>query len=125
MKIISREEALAAGLKRYFTGKPCRNGHIAERNTSHKQCLTCKREDYLKHRDDYLRRAKEQAVRDPEGLRVAKRKWRRTEKGKAQSRNWVKNNKKTHTGYTYNWKQRNLDKVYEYTGTRRAAKLLA
>lgn len=31
MKIISRAEALKQKLKKYFTGKPCIHGHIAER----------------------------------------------------------------------------------------------
>ncbi len=29
--IISRKDAQASGLKRYFTGKPCRSGHVSER----------------------------------------------------------------------------------------------
>ena len=42
MKIISREEAKALGLKRYFTGEPCSNGHICERLTTNWCCVTCK-----------------------------------------------------------------------------------
>jgi hypothetical protein len=30
LPIISCKEAKARGLKRYFTGKPCKRGHIAE-----------------------------------------------------------------------------------------------
>jgi hypothetical protein len=30
-EIISRKEAKAAGLTRYFTGKPCKRGHVVER----------------------------------------------------------------------------------------------
>lgn len=37
--IISRKEALAKGLKRYFTGKPCKHGHISERTIS--GCVEC------------------------------------------------------------------------------------
>jgi len=33
MEIISRKEAKALGLTRYFTGKPCKHGYIAERDT--------------------------------------------------------------------------------------------
>lgn len=42
--VISRGDALANGLKRYFTGKPCRNGHLAERHTSNRLCFMCNRE---------------------------------------------------------------------------------
>lgn len=41
LKIISRTEAKALGLKRYFTGKPCKHGHIDERNTNSKVCIIC------------------------------------------------------------------------------------
>lgn len=41
MKIITRAEAKAAGLKRYFTGGPCKNGHISERTTTDGQCAVC------------------------------------------------------------------------------------
>lgn len=44
MEIISRAEARALGLKRYFTGEPCKRGHIAERNTKKATCLACKAE---------------------------------------------------------------------------------
>ena len=45
-KIISRKEALAKGLKRYFTGKPCKRfGHICERTVAGK-CTECMKIDY-------------------------------------------------------------------------------
>jgi len=44
MKIILRSEAKAHGLKRYFSGKPCKHGHVAERFTLSYQCVECNRE---------------------------------------------------------------------------------
>ena len=41
--IVTRAEAKAAGLKRYFTGAPCKHGHIEERNTLNKCCFGCQR----------------------------------------------------------------------------------
>jgi 5-methylcytosine-specific restriction endonuclease McrA len=41
MKIISCAEAKALGLKRYFTGAPCKRGHIAERATVNSTCCEC------------------------------------------------------------------------------------
>lgn len=41
MDIVTRKEAREKGLKRYFTGKPCRHGHIAERRTDTAQCCEC------------------------------------------------------------------------------------
>jgi 5-methylcytosine-specific restriction endonuclease McrA len=37
----SYAEAKAAGLKRYFTGKPCPKGHVAERFTANNACVEC------------------------------------------------------------------------------------
>jgi hypothetical protein len=41
--IVTRAEALAAGKKRYFTGKPCPRGHVAERYASKGNCAACLR----------------------------------------------------------------------------------
>jgi len=41
MKIITRQQALAADLRTYFTGEPCLNGHIAQRYTGSKCCYEC------------------------------------------------------------------------------------
>lgn len=39
--IVTRAEAKAAGLKRYFTGKPCKRDHVAQRYTQDGVCLEC------------------------------------------------------------------------------------
>jgi len=41
--IVSRKEAIEAGAKRYFTGKPCQHGHVAERQTRGTACVECVR----------------------------------------------------------------------------------
>jgi hypothetical protein len=38
---MTRATAKAAGLKRYFTGKPCSRGHVCERRISTCQCISC------------------------------------------------------------------------------------
>ena len=45
MEIISEKEARARGLTRYFTGVPCKRGHVAERRVSDRGCIECRRED--------------------------------------------------------------------------------
>jgi hypothetical protein len=42
MEIILRPEAKAAGLKRYFTGKTCVNGHTCERDVKAQYCIECR-----------------------------------------------------------------------------------
>ncbi len=43
-RIISRADARALGLARYFTGMPCRRGHTAERYASVGICVKCAEE---------------------------------------------------------------------------------
>ena len=43
MDIISRSQAFRSGSKRYFTGKPCKHGHLTERYTRNAICLECAR----------------------------------------------------------------------------------
>ncbi len=44
MKVISRQKAIDENLGFYFTGIPCKNGHVCERYTRSKTCVTCGRE---------------------------------------------------------------------------------
>ena len=66
MNIVTRKVALAQKLTRYFTGKPCKNGHIAERKTKNGTCIECHKKHYgdpvknlyLKHKN----KAKERGI---------------------------------------------------------------
>lgn len=39
--IVKREDARANGQNRYFSGVPCRHGHLTQRNVSKGDCLSC------------------------------------------------------------------------------------
>jgi hypothetical protein len=39
--IITKSDAISAGLSHYFTGKPCTNGHVAARYTKKSTCVEC------------------------------------------------------------------------------------
>ncbi len=41
MEIITRQEAKEQGLSRYFTGKPCKRGHVCERFIKSTHCIEC------------------------------------------------------------------------------------
>jgi 5-methylcytosine-specific restriction endonuclease McrA len=43
MKFISRKQALVLGLKTYFTGAPCKHGHVAPRAAVDRGCRECSR----------------------------------------------------------------------------------
>jgi len=50
-----RTEAIALGLPRYFTGKPCKHGHIRERRANDGKCVECSR----RQRPEYKARQRE------------------------------------------------------------------
>jgi 5-methylcytosine-specific restriction endonuclease McrA len=64
-EIIPRADAKAQGLKRYFTGEPCKNGHIAERSVSQGTCVAC-----------VLEKGRRWVALNPERARKRDRKWK-------------------------------------------------
>ena len=80
IEIIRREEARAKGLKRFFTGVPCkRSGHIAESYVSTAWCVECHRIDFKKwydaHPDHFANKARRQRDADPEGYKARYDRW--------------------------------------------------
>jgi hypothetical protein len=78
-KIVTRNEALRRRLTRFFTGKPCPLGHVAERNVSNGSCVTCSR---LRDQARYVANLKRERARSriyraahPEAVRAASRAW--------------------------------------------------
>lgn len=49
-QIVTRKEAIEKGLKKYFTGIKCSNGHSEERLTISGSCVECTREGNRKIR---------------------------------------------------------------------------
>lgn len=52
MNIISLKEAVNKGLTRYFTGKPCKYGHVSERLVAGRKCLECHLESQRQRSND-------------------------------------------------------------------------
>ena len=100
MEIITRAEAKAQGLKRYFTGKPCKHGHVSERWASVKSCICCanKRKAYMKkyRQDNKINLALKSKVWREENkgiLSEKSKKWRATDKAKLLKKEWNIKNK--------------------------------
>lgn len=71
-----RDEARANGLRRYFTGRPCIHGHVAERLVSNKACVEC----------DRVNKAKMYACGDPRvRAQDKKRYWKDVAKSRANN----------------------------------------
>ncbi len=41
MELLTRADALATGRTQYFTGKPCKHGHLSPRMTANRTCIEC------------------------------------------------------------------------------------
>ncbi|AUR92528.1 hypothetical protein NVP1173O_52 [Vibrio phage 1.173.O._10N.261.55.A11] len=80
MEIISKKEAKEKGLKRYFTGKSCEYGHIAERQLSSGDCLECKAEYRKKNKDKKAERQREYYKQNKD--KISKREKERYNKNK-------------------------------------------
>lgn len=64
----TRAEAKAKGVMRFFTGKPCKRGHVAERYTANPNCIECLRlvaERDREQRLKYLREYGHRRTADP------------------------------------------------------------
>lgn len=86
--IVNRADAKASGLTQYFTGMPCKNGHIDQRWTCSARCKTCQRASsdshYAKNKDKYMEYAKERGRRNwhenKDVLKERNKSWRENNK---------------------------------------------
>jgi 5-methylcytosine-specific restriction endonuclease McrA len=80
-QFISREEALAQGLKRYFDGLPCIHGHVAaklmRKDRTSGACAECRRLASLRWKDEHADHCREYARRWGRENREAKLEWHR------------------------------------------------
>lgn len=83
MEPISYQDALAKGLSIYFTGKPCKYGHVSDRYVKGCRCAECARAESRS-------RIKEWTAKNPERYAAYQEKYRaeNSEKIKAQQKAW-------------------------------------
>lgn len=87
----SFREAKSKGSTRYFTGQPCKRGHVAERKTSNRDCIACHnalRSDYTGKTDGAkakvsAKRYRERKGREWQANRIAE--WRRANPDKRKA----------------------------------------
>ena len=103
-------------MKRYFTGKPCKYGHISERNVSQKSCILCKKLYNVKRKKD-----------NPERERERQHRWRteNPDKARERSRRHYQKNREKEIARTNRWRRANLDKDRANSHRHRARKINA
>lgn len=114
MKIISRQEANERGLTRYFTGKPCKHGHIVERTTPNGTCMACQHTTTKKWRKD-----------NPEGNKESYTRYYRNNIDKCHeaNRTHYANNTESRKKSHKDWVDANPGKANAHHIKRKAAKL--
>lgn len=101
------------GLTTYFTGKPCRRGHVAARRTVNSSCITCERQDRVRRYAANPEREKaQQAVYRSKNREPLKRAWAR----------WRAENPERQRQTNSRWVAENPDKVKANRHRRRARK---
>jgi hypothetical protein len=100
MEIIRAREAFDRGLKRYFSGEPCKHGHIAERMISNGGCVECLNARRQRDREKIYERTKIWRKKNPGARTEEARRYRNKhpEKVKANSQRY---------------REQNIDKVRE------------
>jgi hypothetical protein len=95
----AREQAKQDGLQHYFTGLPCKHGHVDKRQTSDGTCMACSREKSSK--------------------------WALLNRDRHLEIKTASNNKRKHKNqlYAQQWRQANPEKKNACEANRRAAKL--
>lgn len=143
-KIISRADAKAAGLNRYFTGRPCKNGHVAEHHIAG-GCLACRpaqqRARWTENREEMSQRRKARYATDPDyaekvKVRSANYREQHPDKAKASEKRWRTENPERYLALAREryaadpekyrargqaWRDANREHIAEYDRARYAA----
>lgn len=95
--LITKEQAKIDGATRYFSGRPCSKGHVAERTVLRDDCVEC--------------------------LKARKRIWaaRNAHHASAKSRKWYAENRERAQETRANWRERNADRVRDNVAAYQAA----
>ncbi len=131
--VISRQSAREAGLDTYFTGKPCKHGHVAVRWVRNSDCSECNKARagkwHLEHHEEVLARLRKLAVDNAPVHRQRAKDWyyANPEKTAAQRKKWRTENPERKRELDTAWRKRHIVKErlrgIVKQGTRRAQQL--
>lgn len=144
---VSRSEAKAANVAQYFTGKPCKKGHLAPKFTcsgSCTECLATRRREYMrewaaknpevkkqraaewydKNREEIIERVRTNYYKDLDTSRQRARDYAAAHKKEARSRaiEWRKENPEKKKAADLKWKTENKHVDHSLKAKYRAAK---
>lgn len=131
MDIISRKDAKAQGLTRYYTGKECKYGHIDERMVCDKKCCECKRvkreelrKSNLPHHAEIARKWRSD---NPDKIREINSSYRERNRDilNEYHRQAYANNRERGKAYANKWARENPDAVRVISQKKRAKRKMA
>lgn len=114
--VVTRDEAKAAGLTRYFTGAPCPKGHISERWVASYSCDACQRIDLLSRYTANLNGRRDSQIATAKAFRDANLEYVRE-----RNRAWSRESYESRKPYMAAWVAANVEKVRESRRARFAA----
>lgn len=106
-EIISCKEAVERGLKRYFTGDPCKYGHVSERRVQKRRCIQCEREWSTSEKFREIRASSREKNREKNREKIREWKRKHREKNLKKIRDW---NRK----YQAKYRKDNVEKMRQY-----------
>lgn len=135
MLILNRKEAKQQKLIRYYTGKPCLQGHIAERQVSNGVCLACIKERKSVYDKTYRAKhlaqihaydaARPRRIKNPNTIKAAKKRYYEKYKESILLKMQLNRakNKEVNAIYFKKYKKDNSGKVAAWNASREASKI--
>lgn len=126
METLSRVDAKAKGLTRFYTGLPCGRGHIVERLVSNRRCLQCANESASAwkraHSEQMCAQRNAWAAKNRERSRAIKNAWNAAhpEQQAARARKHHLANREKNNASHREWAARNPGKTNALAAKRRA-----
>lgn len=119
-EIITLADARERGLKQYFTGVPCKYGHVAARQVSCWQCLECDREKksryYVNNPEKFSERSASYRAKNQEKLRNynARYRYENQEKIRDEKSRYYANNSEKVIERNARYRAENPERIREY-----------
>lgn len=122
--ISSRKEARRLGETFYFTGKPCKHGHIARRYASSGRCLTCKEEWDSQNAESVAKSKRRYQILHPERVRKSSSKyyWKDPDKRSQYWKRYSKTHRNEIIAKSRQYRRDNPAKIAALVSKRRAAR---
>jgi hypothetical protein len=131
MKFISKDQAIKKKLTHYFTGKPCKKGHVEKRNVKSSACAGCVRARhytwYAKNKKQALEIIGRWQVKNKKKVRSASQRYRdaNPDAAKASVQRYYNKHKRQKLTYNKQWRTNNQDLLRMYNTKRRRILVLA